>query len=68
MKRDVFENLEPNEIYEAIAEGVDRAITRAILSGTDMPSADFFDTIGVAAKEAFYEAAFFSDKLFDKHG
>ena len=45
--------LDPDRVYEAIAEGVDRAIWRMITSGTQMPGADFYATIGDAARQAF---------------
>ena len=48
--------LDPDRVYEAIAEGVERAIWRMITSGTQMPSADFYATIGEAARQAFGSA------------
>ena len=45
--------LDPDKVYEAIAEGVDRAIWRMISNATDMPCHDFYATIEKAAKEAF---------------
>jgi len=45
--------LDPNRIYEAIAEGVDRAIWRMITNATGMPCHDFYLTIEKAAREAF---------------
>lgn len=41
------------DVYEAIAEGVDRAITRMIRGVTDMPSMDFWETLEKAIKDAF---------------
>jgi hypothetical protein len=45
--------LDGNKIYEAIRQGVHDAIWAMIRSGTDMPCADFYDTIKEAAREAF---------------
>ncbi len=45
--------LDPQEIYDAIEHGVHRAIWQMITSGTDMPCADFYDTIKAAATKAF---------------
>lgn len=45
--------LEPEKVYEAIAEGVDRSIWRMITNATQMPCHDFYDAIEKAAKEAF---------------
>ncbi len=45
--------LDPQEIYDAIEHGVHRAIWQMIISGTDMPCADFYDTIKEAATKAF---------------
>jgi hypothetical protein len=45
--------LEPEKIYAAIADGVDRAIWRMITNATGAPCNDFYDTIEKAAKEAF---------------
>ena len=45
--------LEPKRVYEAIAEGVDRAIWRMITNATDMPCRDFYDTVEKATREAF---------------
>lgn len=39
-------------IFEAIAEGVDRAMWRMITNGTQMPCNDFFATIKEAVNEA----------------
>ncbi len=52
--KDTFDvKLEAEKVYEAIAEGVERAIWRMITNATDMPCQDFYDTIHKAAKEAF---------------
>jgi len=48
-------NLNPDKIYEAISTGVERAMWQMITNNTDMPCADFYDTIQKAAKEAFEE-------------
>jgi hypothetical protein len=49
--------LEPAKVYEAIAEGVDRAMWRMITNATDMPCQDFYDTLEKAAKAAIKELA-----------
>jgi len=53
MKDTLNVKLDPEKVYEAIAEGVERAIWRMITNATDMPCQDFYDTIEKAAKEAF---------------
>lgn len=44
-------------IYEAIADGVDRAFWRLFTNATDMPCHDFYDTIRRAAESAFERVA-----------
>ena len=45
--------LEPKKVYEAIADGVQRAMWGMITNSTQMPCHDFYDTIEKAAKSAF---------------
>ena len=45
--------LDPDKVYEAIAEGVDRAIWRMITNETKAPCKDFYLTIAKATREAF---------------
>lgn len=60
---DIYGKLPEGEaILEAIAEGVDRAIYRMITNATDMPCADFYDTIEKAARASIYNAV--SEKKF----
>lgn len=61
MKHDIYENLEAEKIYEAIAEGVDRAVSRVIWRPTDSPGAYFYDAIEIAAENAFKHAALMKD-------
>ncbi len=53
-----------SDIFEAIAEGVDRAITRMITGITQMPSTDFWETLKTAIETAFERVA---DKTIDSH-
>ena len=48
-----YDDLDKQEIYNAITEGVDRAMWRMITNATDMPCHDFYDTIKDAAEKAF---------------
>ncbi len=57
MKNILDVKLDPDKVYEAIAEGVDRAIWRMINNATAMPCQDFYDTIEKAAREAFEKVA-----------
>ena len=45
------------DVFEAVAEGVDRAITRMITGITQMPSSDFWDTLKTAIETAFERVA-----------
>jgi hypothetical protein len=49
--------MKDRDIFEAIAEGVDRAIFRMITGITQMPSADFWDILEKSIKNAFERAA-----------
>ena len=57
MKSILDVKLDPDKVYEAIAEGVDRAIWRMISNATDMPCRDFYNTIEDAARKAFGKAS-----------
>lgn len=46
-----------NDVLDAIAEGVDRAITRMITGVTDMPSTDFWHTLKQSIETAFARVA-----------
>jgi hypothetical protein len=48
-----FPLLDEDKIYRAIREGVHDAIWHMITNATQMPCADFYDTIKDAAREAF---------------
>jgi hypothetical protein len=48
-----FPALDPDKVYRAISQGVYDAIWRMITNATQMPCADFYDTIKEAAREAF---------------
>ena len=58
---EIDEFLEPEKVYEAIAEGVDRAVWRMITSATAMPCQDFYDAIKDAAERAFSKAVVSAD-------
>ena len=45
------------DVFEEVAEGVDRAITRMITGITQMPSSDFWDTLKTAIETAFERVA-----------
>jgi regulator of replication initiation timing len=47
--------LDPERIYKAIQDGVHDAIWQMITNNTDMPCADFYDTVKSAATKAFSE-------------
>jgi len=49
--------LTKNEMFDAVAAGVDRAIWRMITSATDMPGADFWDTLKGAMERSFVKIA-----------
>lgn len=49
--------LTKQEMHEAVAEGVDRAIWRMITGVTDMPSMDFWDTLKGSIERAFERIA-----------
>ena len=49
--------MEDRDIFEAVAEGVDRAITRMITGITQMPSSDFWYTLKQAIETAFERVA-----------
>lgn len=49
--------MEDCNVFEAIAEGVDRAMTRMITGITQMPSSDFWDTLKTAIETAFERVA-----------
>ena len=49
--------MKDNDIFEAVAEGVDRAIWRMITGITQMPSSDFWDTLKTAIETAFERVA-----------
>lgn len=53
MNKTLDVKLNPDKVYEAIAEGVDRAIWRMISNDTKTPCKDFYLTIAKAAREAF---------------
>ncbi len=53
MNKTLDVKLNPDKVYEAIAEGVDRAIWRMINNETKTPCKDFYLTIAKATKEAF---------------
>lgn len=44
-------------VFEAVTEGVDRAITRMITGITQMPSTDFWETLKTAIETAFERVA-----------
>lgn len=50
-----YPDLDPEKIYEAIKDGTCLAIWRMITNATDMPCADFFDTVKDGVKEAMME-------------
>jgi len=49
---EIIDTLEPEKVYEAITEGVRQGIMSIVHSGTDMPSADFYDHVKLGVKEA----------------
>ena len=49
--------LDDRRLYDSISEGVHSAIWQMIRSGTDMPGADFRDSIEKAARQAFEQVA-----------
>jgi hypothetical protein len=53
MELKIAENLDPERIYQSIEEGVYRAMWQMITNATDMPCADFYDSIKIAAEKAF---------------
>lgn len=46
-----------DELIAAIRGGVGDAVWRMITSGTDMPCADFYETMRIAAEAAFSKAS-----------
>lgn len=52
---DDMKHLDNDRVYEAIAEGVERAIWRMITNATDMPCHDFYDTVGDAVERAMLQ-------------
>ena len=48
----ILEQLDEEQVYEAITEGVYRAIWRLATHATDMPCKDFYDSIKDGVKEA----------------
>ncbi len=55
---EAFPPLDPDKIYHAIGQGVHDAIWDMITNATQMPCADFYDTIKEAAREAFSQMDF----------
>jgi len=53
MKSTLDVKLDPNKVYAAIADGVERAIWQMINNATETPCRDFYDTIEKAARAAF---------------
>ena len=50
-------DLTTDEIQEAIARGVERAMWRMITGITDMPSSDFWETLEESMESAFTKIA-----------
>lgn len=45
------------DVFEAVAKGVDRAMTRMITGITEMPSSDFWETLETSIETAFEQVA-----------
>ena len=58
--------LNPDKIYEAIRQGIQDGFYQMVRSGTDMPSADFYEFIKKGVYEAMMELGN-SGKLNEKH-
>lgn len=68
MKDPLNVKLEPEKVYDAISKGVENAIWRMITNATDMPCADFYDSIQKAATEAFDNVTITVNKNEDSSG
>jgi hypothetical protein len=60
--------MDEDRFYEAVADGVERAMWRMITNATQMPCEDFYDTIKEAAEKALIAASAKAGAYFDQNG
>ena len=57
MKDALDVKLDPDKVYAAISDGVEKAIWRMITNATDAPCQDFYTTVEKAVRQAFEKVA-----------